>query len=93
MTVVSRSERWGFAPEPPPVTESQVLRPRRAADSARDLWSTFNVLQENHVRGGLPARMKNGRRQSTRPAEGLDTSVKINRVLWMLAEEMRRLKA
>jgi len=79
--------------EPPPVTESQVLRPRRAADSAPDLWSTFNVLQENLVRGGLPARMKNGRRQNTRPVEGLDTNVKINRALWMLAEEMRRLKA
>ncbi len=77
---------------PPPITESQVLRPRRAADSAPDLWSTFNVLQENIVRGGLPARMKNGRRQSTRPVEGLDTNVKINRALWMLAEEMRRLK-
>ena len=77
---------------PPPITESQVLRPRRAADSAPDLWSTFNVLQENIVRGGLPARTKNGRRQSTRPVEGLDTNVKLNRALWMLAEEMRRLK-
>lgn len=77
---------------PSPITESQVLRPRRPADSARDLWSTFNVLQENIVRGGLPARTKNGRRQSTRPVDGIDTSVKINRALWMLAEEMRRLK-
>ena len=77
---------------PPPITESQVLRPRRAADSASDLWSTFNVLQENITRGGLPARMKNGRRQSTRPVESLDTNVKLNRALWMLAEEMRRLK-
>jgi len=81
------------ATAPPPITESQVLRPRRSADSAPDLWSTFNVLQENLVRGGLPARTKNGRRQSTRPVEGLDTNVKINRALWMLAEEMRRLKS
>jgi len=77
---------------PPPITESQVLSPRRAADSAPDLWSRFNVVQEHLVRGGLPARTKNGRRQSTRPVEGLDTNLKLNRALWMLAEEMRRLK-
>lgn len=76
----------------PPVTESQVLSPRRAADSAPDLWSTFNRVQENLVRGGLPARTKNGRRQRTRAVDGLDNNVKINRALWMLAEEMRRLK-
>jgi len=77
---------------PPPITESQVLSPRRAADSAPDLWSRFNVVQEHLVRGGLPARTKNGRRQSTRPVEGLDTNLKLNRALWTLAEEMRRLK-
>jgi len=77
---------------PPPVTESQVLAPRRAADSAPDLWSVFNRVQEHVVRGGLPARTKNGRRQSTRPVEGLDANLKLNRALWMLAEEMRRLK-
>ena len=77
---------------PPPITEAQVLEPRRAADSAPDLWSVFNRVQEHLVRGGLPARTKNGRRQSTRPVEGLDTNLKLNRALWMLAEEMRRLK-
>jgi hypothetical protein len=69
-----------------------VLRPRRAAESAPDLWSTFNVLQENLVRGGLPTHTKNGRRQSTRAVQGLDANLSLNRALWMLAEEMRRLK-
>jgi hypothetical protein len=30
---------------------------------------------------------------TTRAVAGIDSSVKVNRALWMLAEEMRRLKA
>ena len=77
---------------PAPITEAQVLAPRRAADTGIDLWSRFNALQENLTRGGLAARTANGRRQHTRAVEGIDTSVKLNRALWMLAEEMQRLK-
>jgi hypothetical protein len=29
----------------------------------------------------------------TRPVTGLDADVKLNRALWVLAEEMRKLKA
>jgi len=77
---------------PAPLTEAQVLAPRRAADTGADLWSRFNAVQENLTRGGLPTKTTNGRRQHTRAVQGIDTSVKVNRALWMLAEEMRRLK-
>ena len=39
-----------------PITESQVLRPRRFDDNRLDLWSTFNRVQENLVKGGLAGR-------------------------------------
>lgn len=39
--------------QPAPVTALQVLAPRRASDDGRDLWTTFNRLQENLTRGGL----------------------------------------
>jgi hypothetical protein len=81
------------ATKPAPITESQILAPRRAADVKPDLWSTFNRVQENMVRGGLQARTSNGRRQRTRAVQGIDQSVRVNRALWMLAEEMKRLKA
>lgn len=81
------------ATKPAPITESQILAPRRVADVKPDLWSTFNRVQENMVRGGLQARTSNGRRQRTRAVQGIDQSVKVNRSLWMLAEEMKRLKA
>jgi len=76
-----------------PITESQILRPRRFDDNLADLWSTFNRVQENLVKGGLTGRSANGRRQRTRPVQGIDQNVRLNRALWLLAEGLRRLKA
>ena len=78
---------------PAPVTERQVLEAHRHADTGADLWSTFNRAQENLVRGGMVARTANGRRVRTRAVTSIDTGIKLNRALWTLAEEMRRLKA
>lgn len=76
-----------------PVTPDQVNRPRRMADTAPDLWTTFNRVQENVIRGGLRGRNANGGRMSTRAVTGIDQGVKLNRALWTLAEEMKRLKS
>jgi hypothetical protein len=78
--------------KPAPIEPAQVLRPRRLEDRAPDLWTTFNRTQENLVRGGLRGRSATGARQSTRAVTGIDQDVKLNRALWTLAEEMRRLK-
>lgn len=77
---------------PAPVTESQVLRAKRAEDLAGDLWTTFNRVQENLVKGGLHARSVNGQVSRTREVKGIDQNIKLNRALWVLAEEMRKLK-
>ena len=76
-----------------PVTEAQVLAPRRVDDDRRDLWSVFNRAQENLIKGGLRARAANGRRQQTRPVQGIDQNLRLNRALWLLADGMRQLKA
>lgn len=81
------------ATRPAPLTETQILAPRRVEDDRADLWTTFNRVQENLVRGGIPSRTRNGRRVNTREMQGIDQTVKLNRALWMLAEEMQRLKA
>lgn len=73
---------------PAPITESQILMPRR-----RDLWSVFNRTQENLIKGGLSARAANGRRQTTRPVQGIDNGIRLNRALWLLADGLRQLKA
>ena len=78
---------------PAPITESQLLQARRLQDRSNDLWTTFNRVQENLTRGGLRARAANGRTIHTRAVTGIDQNVKINRALWVLAEEMRKLRA
>lgn len=78
--------------KPAPITETQLLTPRRREDVRPDLWSAFNAVQENLTRGGLQGRSATGRRQQTRPIQGIDQNVKMNRALWMLAEGMKQLK-
>ncbi|EXF95915.1 hypothetical protein HK44_021385 [Pseudomonas fluorescens HK44] len=76
-----------------PITERQVLTPRRFDDKRSDLWSVFNRVQENLVKGGLSGRTANGHHQRTRPVQGIDQSVRLNRALWLLADGLRQLKA
>ncbi|MBQ0215737.1 DUF932 domain-containing protein [Methylobacillus pratensis] len=79
--------------KPAPITESQILMPRRFDDRRPDLWSVFNRTQENLTKGGLHGRSANGRRQQTRPVQGIDSDIRLNRALWLLADGMRQLKA
>lgn len=71
-----------------PVTPEQVLRPRRYEDRQDDLWTTFNRIQENLMKGGLQGRTAKGRRRQTRAVTGIDGDVKLNRALWTMAESM-----
>lgn len=84
-----------------PVEPRALLAPRRSEDLGHDLWTTFNRVQENALRGGLSyvqlRTTEDGRTQrinrSTRPVRSVDGDVKLNRALWVLAEEMAKLKA
>lgn len=81
-----------------PVTAAQLLTARRVDDSQRDnLWTNFNVIQENVIRGGLSGVRVNTetgrrRRMTTRAVAGIDQDVKLNRALWTLANRMAELK-
>lgn len=80
-----------------PIAASQLLHPRRSADTGTDLWSVFNVVQENVIKGGLSARApranhRRGRMTTTREVGGIDGNVRLNRALWTLAEEALELK-
>ena len=78
---------------PAPVTAEQLNEPRRIDDIGHNLWTTFQRVQENVMRGGQPGRSVQGRRLQTRPVGSIDRGVSLNRALWMLAEEMRQIKA
>uniref|UniRef100_UPI003BA96763 DUF932 domain-containing protein n=1 Tax=Stappia sp. TaxID=1870903 RepID=UPI003BA96763 len=79
-----------------PIEPAQLLQPRRYDDRADDLWTTFNVAQENVIKGGLRgvARDANGRRRrmSTRAVNGIDQDVKLNKALWVLSQRMAEIK-
>ncbi len=43
------------------------------------------------VKGGLRERSATGRTTTTRAVSGIDQNVKLNRALWVLADEMRKM--
>ena len=76
----------------PPIAPEQVIEPRRWEErNDPSLWGTFNRAQENLVRGGLRTNDRR-RRTHTRAVNGIDGNVALNRGLWVLAEEMRKLR-
>lgn len=81
--------RYGLKDGPAPVTARALLSPRRLEDYDNDLWTTFNRIQENMIKGGLRGRNKVGRRATMRGVSGIDQDVKLNRALWTLAQEMQ----
>jgi hypothetical protein len=76
-----------------PIHSEQLLRTRRYDDRSADLWSVFNRVQENVIKGGLSA-YKSGaaQRTTTRTVKGIDQDVRLNRALWTLAEKMAEIK-
>ena len=75
-----------------PVEADRVLRARRWDDRKDDLWTTFNRVQENLVKGGVAGRASTGRRLTTRAVGGVTENVKLNRALWTLADGLAQLK-
>lgn len=79
-----------------PITAAQILQTRRSDDNENNLWTNFNVMQENVIRGGLKGVTVNEnnkrRRFSTKEVRGIDNDIKLNRALWTLANRMAELK-
>ena len=71
-----------------PIHASQVLRVTRTEDRPNDLWTVFNRVQENLVRGGLRGYSDTGRRLRTRAVSGISEDVKLNRALWDMADKL-----
>jgi hypothetical protein len=75
-----------------PIQPEQVIRPRRVEDRDATLWNTFNVAQENLTQGGLRGRNpESHRRAKTRAVTGISENTRLNKALWTLAEEMKKL--
>ena len=81
--------RWG---DDAPINTNRLLAAHRHADVKGDLWTTFNRVQENMLKGGVPGRSATGRRITTRAVGGVTENVKLNKALWTLADTMAALK-
>lgn len=74
-----------------------LLSNRRYGDSGKDLLTTFNVVQENMIRGGLTffGRDKKGRKvkKTTRSVKSVAEDLKLNKALWTLANKILELRS
>lgn len=78
------------------VQPSKLLQARRREDASesqnRDLWRTFNVVQENLIRGGVAGITKKNKIMRMRGVKSVDKDTQLNRALWQMAEKMAELK-
>ncbi|EML1874687.1 DUF932 domain-containing protein [Proteus mirabilis] len=79
---------YRFGEEFQPVTREQVLQPRRFEDKKEDLWTVYQRLQENLIKGGLSGRTAKGKRARTRSVNGIDGYIKLNKALWVMADTL-----
>lgn len=85
-------ELFGKVPHNPVEFDFRKLLTRqREDDRAQDLWTTFNVVQENVMRGGLEYVLRdtegNTRNQGTRAIQSIDRRVAVNKQLWKMAAD------
>ncbi|WP_241333655.1 DUF932 domain-containing protein [Escherichia coli] len=79
---------YRYGDEHQPITTADILTPRRREDYGKDLWSTYQTIQENMLKGGISGRSAKGKRIHTRAIHSIDTDIKLNRALWVMAETM-----
>jgi len=79
-----------------PIKVEQLLTRRRQVDAGTDLWTTFNVIQENVLKGGLEAESVTHSerwgtvrtRTRTHAIGAIDRSTKLNKDLFTLARDV-----
>lgn len=76
----------------PAIAPEQLLIARRVSDQGGDLWTKFNVVQENMIKGGLHGGSRDAnnhyRRTTTRQVKGIDQDLKLNKALWLVGEQL-----
>lgn len=82
---------WDGGRDNAPYTADSLLVERRYGDMGNDLWRTFNVVQENVVKGGVNGfrTLANGEVRSyrSRPVRSLVRDLNINQKMWSITED------
>lgn len=71
---------------------AKLLTPKRWTDKGNDLWTSFNRVQENCIKGGVHLGYEKGRRKTSRGITGVDQDLKLNKGLWQLADFLAKVK-
>ena len=95
-TELSKGEQLAFAKgamalrweENAPIEAADLLKIRRSADSKNSVWNTFNLVQENMLRGGLRGHSESGRRTRTRAVTSVSEDIRLNKALWTMAQAL-----
>jgi hypothetical protein len=71
----------------------KLLKPRRPADeNDHSMYTTYNIVQENAIRGGMNY-MSNNRLLRMRDVRSVNANMSINQMLWKTAEELMQREA
>jgi Domain of unknown function (DUF932). len=71
--------------QPEGLDPAQLLRPRREEDQGNDLWTTYNVVQEHVIKGGLSYQTGKNRKMHSRGIRAIREDVRLNSELWRMA--------
>jgi len=76
------------------VNPETLLNPRREEDEdiQNTLWGTFNIVQENLIKGGTEYKGTKGIVRHTRQVDEVRREMKINQELWLVMEAIRTTK-
>ncbi|WP_426575597.1 DUF932 domain-containing protein (plasmid) [Xenorhabdus stockiae] len=74
-----------------PVLPESILSSRRREDNGNDLWTTYQRVQENIIKGGVRGRTAQGKKTKTRAVSGITGDIKLNNAMWSLAEKMKNI--
>lgn len=72
----------------PEIDPASLLMPRRVEDTEKDLFTQFNVVQENIVDGGVPSRSQSGQVRRLPAVVNIERSNRLNRGLWDAMEQI-----
>lgn len=79
--------KWGMG-SVPFVDYEELITPQRTGDNDDNLWTTFNIVQEKFVKGGLEYRSQTGKKTSLKGLKNIMATNTMNTKLWTLAETL-----
>jgi hypothetical protein len=80
--------KWGMGSVPQSLNLETLITPKRKEDEGDSLWTVFNTVQENFVRGGVEYKTDKGRNTSLKGLKNIMAVNTMNTKLWELAETL-----